>query len=146
MLLYMLILQNYSDMKILFKLSLRNEHEIRNDLPARTSFVVADTMGDAVNGYVDTMSLVQSVEFVAPVLVIPSKKTDTVESSDSIIVHPVIDPDDSFYRVTFLNDDKESFTAMVRAKNGDDALFRLEDYLGYSPTFDSCFLVDYLVL
>lgn len=129
-------------MKFLYKLSLRNEHEIRQDLPARSSFVAADSMGDAVNGYVDTMSLVESVEFVSPIVVIPSK----TESSDSITVHHVLVPDDTFYRVTFLDDDEVSFTAMVRAKSCNDALFRLKDYLGYAPTIDSCYSVDYLVL
>lgn len=145
MLLYVLILLNYFDMKFLYKFSVRNEQEIRNDLPARTAFVAADTMADAVNGYVDLTSLVQTVDFVSPVIVVPSQ-TDCVDSSDSIKVHHVIDPDDSFYRVIFLDDDEVPFTAMVRAKDGNDALFRLKDYLGYAPTIDSCYSVDYLVL
>lgn len=132
-------------MKFLYKFSVRNEHEIRQDLPARTAFVAADSMADAVNGYVDMTSLVQTVDFVSPVSVIPSK-TDSVDSSESTTVHHVIEPDDTFYRVTFLDDDKVPFTAMVRAKDGNDALFRLKDYLGYAPTIDSCYSVDYLVL
>lgn len=132
-------------MKFLYKLSLRNEHEIRNDLPVRNSFVAADSMGDAVNGFVDTMSLVESVEFVSPLVVIPSK-TESSKSFDSIPVHHVIVPDDSFYRVIFLDDDEVPFTAMVRAKDSNDALFRLKYYLGYAPTIDSCHFVDYLVL
>lgn len=62
-------------MQFLFKLSHRNEHEIRNDLPSRISYVVADNMSVAAGGYVDVGSLLESVDFVAPVVVIPSSNS-----------------------------------------------------------------------
>lgn len=62
-------------MQFLYKFLVRNEQEIRNDSPARSYFVVADSMSDAVRGYEVVDCLLESVEFVSPAVVIPSSKS-----------------------------------------------------------------------
>lgn len=122
-------------MKFLYKFSLRNEQEIRQDLPARTAFVAADNMSDAVNGYVDCNSLVQSVDFVSPVVVVPSR-----EVSDPL---PDIIP---LFFIIYLDDKDDIHSAVVRAADKICAYNKLCEYLGYSVKVNDTYIVDRQIL
>lgn len=122
-------------MKFLYKFSLRNEQEIRQDLPARTAFVAADNMSDAVNGYVDTTSLVQGVEFVSPITVVSSQK----DFSHQPDILPL------FY-IIYVDDKDEVHSAVVRAENKKIAFNKLCDYLGYAIQVNDTYIVDHQIL
>lgn len=122
-------------MKFLYKFSLRNEQEIRQDLPARTAFVAADNMSDAVNGYVDSKSLVQSVDFVSPVVVVPSR-----EVSDPL---PDIIP---LFFIIYLDDKDDIHSVVVRAADKICAYNKLCEYLGYSVKVNDTYIVDRQIL
>lgn len=122
-------------MKFLYKLSLLNENEIRNNLQPRCVYVAASTMADAVNGYDDCTSLVHSVEFVSPITVV-SSKTDFSPQPDILPL---------FY-IIFVDDKDNVSSAVVRAEDKISAYNKLCEYLGYSIQVNDSYIVDYQIL
>lgn len=121
-------------MKILYKFFLRNEQEIRQDLPARHVYVAADSLLDAVNGFVDNSSLVTCVEFVSPITVVPSKAN--ISSVDFNLL----------FQIIYRDKDGDIQSALVHANDSLSPLSRLQAFLGYSPVIESSKLIEDLVI
>lgn len=127
-------------MMFLYKFSVRNEHEIRNDSPARSYFVAAESIPDAVRGFEVVDCLLESVQFVAPIVVVP----DCLPSSSS---SPSFPPNLKYHicRITYRTDDGLS-CALVHAFDTSSAISHLCDFLGYTPEIVQSFMIDDLIL
>lgn len=134
-------------MKFLYQFHVRNEQEIRNDSPSRSYYVAADSMFDAVRGYEVVGSLLESVEFVSPVVVVDpissssqspvDKSLDSLESQE-----PVVDNSCSLCHIIYIDNDNRKCGILVHAVDTFSAVSRLQTYLGYSPVIDRSYMID----
>lgn len=125
----------------LYKFSVRNEQEIRNDSPARSYFVAAESISDAVRGYEVVDCLLESVQFVAPIVVVPDCLPSSFSSSPSF-------PPNLKYHIcgiTYRTDDGLS-SALVHAFDTSSAISHLCDFLGYTPEIVQSSMIEDLIL